>query len=201
MDTDFQLLDRWQRGDKSAGNQLFQRYFDNLYRFFRNKLESGADELVQATLFACVRHRDRFRRQSSFRTYLFTIARHELYAHLRSLKRRRSDIDFNEVSVADLQTTPTRRIARDQQRQQLLVAMRSLPVEQQVMLELYYWEDMNSGEIAEVMGVSAQALRARLSRARKALGARMEKMAETPLPAEATLEDLDAWARQMRGLR
>lgn len=198
MDADFELLERWRAGDKGAGNQLFQRYFDSLYRFFENKLESGADELVQATLLSCVRSRDSFRKQSSFRTYLFTIARNELYAHLRSMRRHRADLDFDEVSVADLQTTPSRRIAREEERQALLLALRSLPVEQQLMLELYYWEEVSSAELAEILGIQEPALRARLSRARKALGERLQAMAGSPLPEHATMDDLDAWARRMR---
>ena len=70
-----------------AGNQLFQRYLRSIYRFFRNKLQGDVDELVQATFLACVRGRDQFNQRGSFRGYLFAIARHELYGHLRRRRR------------------------------------------------------------------------------------------------------------------
>ena len=78
MDTDFELLDRWRAGDASAGEALFARHFDGLCGFFATKCHGDADELVQRTLLACVGAKDQLRKQSSFRTYLFTVARQEL---------------------------------------------------------------------------------------------------------------------------
>lgn len=198
MDDDLELLERWCGGDNNAGNQLFQRHFAGVYRFFRNKLPDAADELVQATFLACVKSRDRFRGQSSFRTYIFAIARNELFAYLRKVQRRRDDLDFDQVSMADLGTSPTGRLARDQERQRLLQALCTLPVEQQVLLELFYWEGMSTAELAEVLGIAEPAGRTRLSRARKALRERMETLAGAAAGAPQSLEDLDAWARRLR---
>jgi RNA polymerase sigma-70 factor (ECF subfamily) len=198
VDTDLELLERWSRGDADAGNQLVLRYFDSLYRFFDNKIGTDSDELIQATFLACVSSRDQFRRQSSFRTYLFTIARNQLYHYLRQHYRHRGDIDVNEMSIQDLGTSPSGKIARSQEHQRLLLALRSLPVEQQVLLELHYWEDMDAPELAEVFGVAVTAMRMRLTRARQALRACMTTMADSPLPAQTGSEDLDAWARWVR---
>lgn len=98
---------------------------------------SDIDDLIQDTFLACVRSRGQFRRQSSFRTYLFTIARHELYRYLK--QRHGQDLDVNEMSIQDLGTSPTGKIARSEKYKLLLIALRSLPVEQQVMLDLHYW--------------------------------------------------------------
>ena len=35
--SDFELLDNWRQGDNRAGNELFERYFGQLYRFFGNQ--------------------------------------------------------------------------------------------------------------------------------------------------------------------
>ncbi|MCI0355339.1 MAG: 2-amino-4-hydroxy-6-hydroxymethyldihydropteridine diphosphokinase, partial [Acidobacteria bacterium] len=48
---------------------LFGRHFADIYRFFERKVAGEPDELVQETFLACVRRRDQFRRQSSFRTF------------------------------------------------------------------------------------------------------------------------------------
>ena len=85
--TDITLLDQWRSGNAEAGEALFERHFDSIYGFFETKCEADADELVQSTFLACVRARDQFRNESSFRTYLFTIARHELYRVLRGRQR------------------------------------------------------------------------------------------------------------------
>ncbi len=199
MDPDLELLDRWCAGDRRAGNELFQRHFDSVCRFFQNKLDRDFDELVQTTFLACVRSRDQFRRQSSFRTYLFTIARHELYGYLRR-RRRDQNIDFGVTSVADIETTARGLLDRHKEHERLLQALRILPVEQQLVLELHYWEDLSPTELAEVLDIPAATARTRLFRARQALRAQMEAQPDQATPMHRSVEDLDAWARAVRDL-
>jgi RNA polymerase sigma-70 factor (ECF subfamily) len=191
--TDVELLQKWRAGDATAGQALFERHFDSIYGFFETKCEAEADELTQATFLACLRAREQFRQESSFRTYLFTIARNELYRVLRSRQRDGARLDFQLSSIADLVSTPGTRIARNQEHKRLLEALRKLPVEQQTLLELHYWEEMDIAELAEVFESPAVTIRTRLHRARKALRELMEGMA----PAEVleTLESMDVWAK------
>jgi RNA polymerase sigma factor (sigma-70 family) len=198
VDPDLELLDRWCAGDRSAGNQLFQRHFDSVCRFFENKLDRDADELVQTTFLACVTSREQFRKQCSFRTYLFTIARHELYGYLRRRRRDGQNLDFGVTSIADLGPSPRSRLDRNQQHELLLRALRTLPLEQQVLIELHYWEGMTPIELAEVFEVAGPTARTRLYRAREALRERMEEMAGEPASIYETVENLDAWARLLR---
>jgi RNA polymerase sigma-70 factor (ECF subfamily) len=191
--SDLALLDRWRTGDAAAGEALFQRHFDSIYGFFETKCEADADELTQATFLACLRARDQFRKESSFRTYLFTIARHELYRVLRGRQRDGARLDFQLSSIAELVSTPGTRIARNQEHRQLVEALRSLPVEQQTLLELHYWEDMEIAALAEVFEIPQATIRTRLHRARKALREKMEGTA--PRQVLETLESMDAWAR------
>jgi RNA polymerase sigma factor (sigma-70 family) len=191
--TDLALLDRWRSGDADAGQALFQRHFDSIYGFFETKCEADADELVQSTFLACLRARDQFRKESSFRTYLFTIARHELYRVLRGRQRDGARLDFALSSIAELVSTPGTRLARGQEHRQLVEALRALPVEQQTLLELHYWEDMDIAALAEVFEMPQPTIRTRLHRARKALRERMAEKA--PPRVLETLESMDAWAR------
>jgi RNA polymerase sigma-70 factor (ECF subfamily) len=193
---DLTLLDQWRSGDNGAGQALFQRHFDSVYGFFETKCETEADELTQATFLACLKARDQFRAQSSFRTYLFTIARHELYRMLRTRQRRDDKLDFEMSSIAQLISTPGTRMARNQEHGRLVEALRSLPVEQQTLLELHYWEDMDIAALAEVFDAPQATIRTRLHRARKALRERIEGAA----PA-AVLQDLETMDRWVQGLK
>jgi RNA polymerase sigma factor (sigma-70 family) len=197
VDRDLELLDRWCAGDRSAGNELFQRHFDSVCRFFENKLDRDVDELVQTTFLSCLHSREQFRKQCSFRTYLFAIARYELYAYLRR-RRRDGHLDFGVSSIADLGPTPRSRLERDQQYELLLRALRTLPVEQQVILELHYWEELTPVELAEVLDVAGATARTRLFRARQALRERMQELAGQPTSIYQSIEELDAWARSLR---
>ena len=195
---DFDLLDRWRAGDKQAGDQLVRRHFDSVCRFFESKTEGDIDELVQATFLACIKALQQFAKRSSFRTYLFTIARHELYRHWRKQRRNSEALDFGVTSLVDLATSPPSQIAKGQRRKLLLQALRELPLELQVLLELHYWEEMGISELAEIFDVATGAMRVRLYRARKALHERMEKLADHPAAMGTSLADFEAWARSMQ---
>lgn len=167
--SDFALLDRWREGEKNAGQQLFTRYFDSLCGFFATKVHGEADELVQRTLLACVKAKDQFRKQASFRTYLFAVARNELYQHLRQKQKDGVRLDFGTTSIAELVTTPGTRLARDAERRMLIEALQQLPVEQQTLLEMHYWQELDAAALAEIFEASPNAIRIKLHRARLAL--------------------------------
>ncbi|MBL8623073.1 MAG: sigma-70 family RNA polymerase sigma factor [Myxococcales bacterium] len=196
MDQDRELLERWRAGDQAAGRDLFARYFDPLFRFFANKCNEP-DELVQATFFALVKARDQFAGRSSFRTYLFTIARNELYRWLRTFKRERG-FDPELSSIAEVATTAGSRLARNEEHRRLCAALRTLPVESQTLLELHYWEGLDATALAEVFDAQVATIRQRLSRARLALKDALAASAGAPLPL-ATVEDMDTWAKSLAG--
>jgi RNA polymerase sigma-70 factor (ECF subfamily) len=168
VDDDLTLLQRWRDGDRSTGEALCSRYFAEIYRFFEHKIPGEADDLVQQTFLACVRARDQFRGDASFRTYLFAIARNELYMRVRSLSRR-AEVDLETSSLNELVSSPGDKLGRQQELAQIRGALRMLPVEQQVLLELRYWHDLDASALAEVFGLNPGAIRVRLSRARRAL--------------------------------
>jgi RNA polymerase sigma-70 factor (ECF subfamily) len=152
---DLTLLDRWCAGDSAAGNELFRRHFEALYRFFEHKLDGDVDDLVQETFLACLRGRETFRRHSSFRTYLFAIARNLLLGYWRRRATGPTPLDFEQVSVASLSTSVGTRFSRKQDRAALLAALRALPLDQQLLLEMFYWEELERDQLAEVFDVAA----------------------------------------------
>lgn len=176
VSSDFELLDRWRGGDEDAGDELLGRHFDSLCRFFRNKVQSGVDDLVQSTLLRCVEKRDQFRQASSFRTYLFAIARNLLYDELRKARRSPEALDFSQVSLRDLGTSPSLAAARNERKGALLDALAELPLEFQLVVELTYWEGLNATEVGEVLGVPSNTVRSRLSRARRSLDAHLAEL-------------------------
>ncbi|ACY16629.1 RNA polymerase sigma factor [Haliangium ochraceum] len=201
MSSDLELLERWRAGKREAGNELFERHFTSIYRFFQNKVAGDVEELVQATFLACVDSRDKFRGQSSFRTYLFSIARFQLYGHYRRNQRDGDALDFGVTSVMDMGASPRSEVARGRRQQRLLSALCGLPLEQQVLLELHYWEGMGMDELAEVFGVERPTVRTRLFRARQALRDRMVALEDSPVPSDMSVEDFHAWARRVSGAK
>ena len=80
----------------------------------------------------------------------------------------------------------------------LLRALRELPIDTQVMIELHYWEQLPVREIAEVMEVPVNTVKTRMFRGRKQLEALMEKLAASPEQLEATHDEFSAWAARLR---
>lgn len=196
MESDVDLLNAWRAGDAANGRLLFQKYFQALYRFFANKCDDP-DEMVQQTFLAIVKAKDQFAGRSSFRTYLYTVARHELYRHLRGLQRARN-FDPALSSIADLATSAGGKLARNQQHKLLCAALRTLPVEQQTLLELHYWDGLDATALAEVFESNAAAIRNRLHRAREKLREAMAATEGIPPDTVATVEAVDAFARSLR---
>jgi RNA polymerase sigma-70 factor (ECF subfamily) len=199
MRADIELLSAWSAGDDEAGRELFARHFDSVFRFFRNKVDAGAEDLTQQTFMGCVRGRDKFRGDSSFRTYLFTIARKRLYTHLRGLQQARARWGDAEVSVADLSgPTPSTALALREEQRLLLKAMRRLPIDMQIALELFYWEDLKVREIADVLELPTGTVKRRLQRARQRLDKIMQELSEAPALFKSTIDNFNAWAVELR---
>ena len=194
VEDDLALLDRWRSGDNAAGQTLFSRHFATVFRFFETKCSNDAEELTQSTFLACVRARDQFRKDASFRTYLFVIARNELHHYLRTKIRKHDKLDFEVSSIADLATSAGSRLARAREHRQLLEALNRLPVDQQTMLELFYWDNVDLATLAEIFSISAVNARTRLHRARKAL--RDHLLALAPADALADEQTMDRWMQQ-----
>ncbi|HEY3495562.1 MAG TPA: sigma-70 family RNA polymerase sigma factor [Polyangiaceae bacterium] len=179
MPSDWELLQSWREGDRQAGDALVGRYLGAIRRFFRHKLESGEDDLVQRTFVACVEAAARFEARSSFRTFLYAIARNVLLDHLRAVHRDSlrgpGEFDPSVSSLCAFDTSPSQALAGKESAARLLRALRSVPLDAQLLLELYYWEELSVAELAEVLVLPEGTIKGRLHRARQALHERMAK--------------------------
>ena len=171
MHSDEELLLAWQGGDLRAGNTLFSRYFETVERYFANKSSGDIDDLVQQTFEACVQGRDRYEGRAPFRVYLLRIARNRLYKYWADRNKRRAD-DIEMMSIADLGAGPSTLLARHRDHKRLLDALRRIPLAQQELLELYYWEELTGPELAAALGLSENTARSRLRRANWRCGSR-----------------------------
>ena len=190
------MLERWRAGDRLAGNRLFDRHVRALMGFFRNKVDRGIEDLMQDTMLACVRGRDRLRDDGSFRAYLFQTARFVLYEHIR--RRRDGAFDPEEVALADLGPGPSTAYAKHREQQILLQALQRLPLEYQVTLELYFLEGLSGPELAIALGVPEATVRSRIRRGSEKLRAHIETLNESPELRESTTTNLEDWLIRMR---
>jgi RNA polymerase sigma factor (sigma-70 family) len=196
---DLERLRAWQAGDAAAGSALFERHFGSVVRFVKNKVANLAEveDIVQQIFLACVEGRERFAQRSSFRTYLFSVARHKLYDHLRSIHGRGGTWDPQTTSIADLQPSPSIIVAKREEQRLVLDGLRRIPLEYQVVLELHYWESLTGAQIAEVLDVPEGTVRFRLRRGRQLLAEAIRRGPTDSALEAAVTGDLEGWAKSI----
>ena len=180
MDSDRELLDRWAEGDESSGRALYRRYCDAIADFFARKGAVDGADLVQRTFLKCMEARRGGTVVEHPRAFLYTIARRELFDGF----SKRRDFDPAVTSLRDLATGPASRMARDQQVRLLLEAIQGIPIDQQIAIELYYWDGLPMVEVAEVLGITKSAAINRVHRARSQLRDALLQLGMSPDDAD-----------------
>jgi RNA polymerase sigma factor (sigma-70 family) len=194
------LLMAWAGGDRGAGATLVQTHYDAVLRFFRNKAGEEADDLVQRTFLATVEAAHRYNRSGSFRAWLFGIARNVLFEHIRARTRSsRNDPDIQQSAIVDLSPGVSTIAARRADQRVLLRALQLIPLEHQMLLELYYWEELSMAELGQILEVPSGTVKSRLFRARALLREAIARVPSTPEESQSAGLLLEQWAHQVRG--
>ncbi len=202
MEDDWTLLARWREGDKQAGNDLVNRYFGMLSRFFHNKVSNPEDaaDLISETLLACTKNKERIRDGSSFRSFMFAIAINQLRLYFRKKRKRgREEEDFAEVCTNDLGTQSMTSMVMHKREIQLLVqGLRTIPVDFQIALELNLFEGLSGPAISELLGIPTATVYSRLRLGKQRLHKVLEQASQNPDLYRSTVTDLQGWAQQVR---
>ena len=198
MTTDAELLAAWQAGDRKAGGELIDRYFEDVRRFFLNKVADVADDLIQQTFLALVQQRAQIRDGEAFRGYLFAAARSKLFDHLR-VRCGKPTIDFEVDSISDAGISPSAELAAREDERLLVTALRHLPVELQVALELYYFANVRGRDLELALELPGGTVRSRLRRGLELLRKKVEELATSPELRRITVSSLARWAERLDG--
>ena len=197
---DNELIEGWRAGDLDAANTFVERHFMIVYRFFATKVASEADDLTQQAFADFQRAVERKTAFDNPRAYVMVCARNRLYMHLRRKQVANKAFDPHALSAhaVDPGMTPSGVLAKQGDFDLLLRALRTIPIASQIVLELYYWEEMPVAQIAEVIEVQPGTVMSRLYRAREKLNAALQQLALDPDAAKATVEGLQTWAARIR---
>ena len=163
--TDEQLMVEFSKGSAPAFAELFSRYKQPLFGFFRRRLcdPSPAEELTQETFLAILRASSRYVPRALFRTYLYAIAFKILRAH-----RRKAAFRATFLGNAPAHRDPAARGSADIAFQ-IRHAVAKLDATDREVLLLREFEQLSYSEIAEVLHLPVNTVRSRLFRARTAL--------------------------------
>lgn len=172
------LLDAWRAGDPGVLEALYCRYSRSVLRFLVTKVRNDeeAEDLLHDTFVTLRGVRAPSRDGATFRlgTFILGVARNVFFNHLRARGRRaRRELDFGAVSLCELDAGLSSIVCAGQQAGALLEALREIPVEDQLLLELKYFEDLSNDEIAAVLETNAATIPRRTARAKHRLQERL----------------------------
>ncbi|MEP6492508.1 MAG: sigma-70 family RNA polymerase sigma factor [bacterium] len=177
--SDAELIARARTGDDHAFGVLVQRYEGAVAATVIGMLGRGddADDVGQETFIRFHRALDRFRGESSLKTYLTHIA---MNLSLNTLKRRRRSLlrfvsrDEHDVDLPEPRVGPDGEVDANELQMLVRAAVARLGEKHRAVVVLRLFQDCSTRETAEILGVPEGTVLSRLSRAMKELEARLE---------------------------
>jgi len=159
--------------DSSALTELYEYYFPRVYQYLLGKTKDRglADELVSDTFIRMYQHLEQFdSEKGAFSTWLFRIAQNVMNKYYGS-KAYTMNAPWDEAfdPADDRQDTPEGQALTRERTEELRAAILQLPERQQKILEMTYWLEMNSNEIAGQLGIAPSSVRVALKQARDKL--------------------------------
>lgn len=169
-------------GDGRAFDEVYARHraplFSFLYRLSGRR--DTAEDLAQETWVKLARNASRLRDDTNLRAYLFTVARNAFVSHRRwamlDLSRL---VTFGVELLAEARVDPGPEVdlERAERRHQVEAALLALPVASREILLLVGVDGLGQDAIATMLGITPEALRQRLHRARTQLADALDREA------------------------
>jgi len=154
------LVRRAQKHDQEAFAQLYEEYFDRIYRYITLKIGDAveAEDLTQQVFLNSLRSISSFKwRGRPFSAWLYRIAHNQVVDHLR--KKKRTDLPLEE-NLAGGGDNPQLAAERKLDIERVLSATRQLTEAQREVISLRFTSELSIAQVAEVMGKSQGAVKA-----------------------------------------
>ena len=178
-----ELVKKLRSGDSTAMKELYNTYRDRLYSLVSEYVDGDqdvAEDIVQETFLTVLNSFSKFRGDSQLYDWLCSIAQHKISDFHRHQTRKTkmgglpSDIDVRELEqIEDTKPTALGAMELKETRHTVQQALVGLPSNYRQVLTLRYIEEMPVLRISQVMARSPKSVEGLLSRARKALHAKL----------------------------
>jgi RNA polymerase sigma-70 factor (ECF subfamily) len=195
-DPDLELLQAWRDGDQRAAKELLRRYYDVIRRRVITTVpERDVNDVVQEVVLALHNGRNDFRADSTFKAYVMGITKRRIADYYR---RNSKMADPLGSSIVEHGAGPLTQLTEKHESRLLLEALRSVKLDDQMLLELFYWEKMTGPELAQIFEIKEAGIRSRLRRAKESLQQQIARLSAQDGELADTNTDHDEWARQLR---
>lgn len=199
------LIARAQRGDRKALERLLAEEEKRIYAFGMRMCRNPEDaaDVLQETLLAVAKHIGEFRGDASLPTWVFQIARSFCIKKRRRRKGEpeRSEALADATTVSDRAPSPEQTASGKELEALLHDALQALPASAREVIVLRDVEGLTAPEVARVLGVSVDAVKSKLHRARSSLQKALAPRLGTAHPPERSdcPDILAMYSRQLEG--
>lgn len=172
---DFLLIEKAKKGDKDAFGKLYSSYLDAIYRYVFFRVENDrqtAEDITEEIFLKAWRHIDQFKiGTGTVQAWLYKIASTTVIDHHRTKKQQ---VNMHE-EIAD-ESTVEEELVRKTEQQRIISAIKTLTDEQQSVIIMKFINDLSNKEIARVLNLSNEAVRALQYRALKNLRKKLKNL-------------------------
>lgn len=173
--TDSELVVRIKNGDEVAFELVFYKYKGKLYDFIRRSLSDEVDPegIVQEIFVKIWVNRIELDPLQSFNSYIYTIARNEIYGHLRKQLTRKKYQEEMLHQLTDSANTTNRQIEYQELETILTKLINEMPEKRREIFRESRMEGLSYREISEKLHISENTVDTQI---RKALGFLKKKL-------------------------
>ncbi len=160
---------------EEALDYLMRRYGQEVMKlaYYHVRDRYLAEDIMQDTFCRVYQKMDGFRKDSSYYTWIFQIAVNLCRDHRKSAYRRRVGLK----DMGERRGDGDAALFQAGEGGGVFARVMDLPEKYRTVVALFYFEDMTTGRIAQVLGLRENAVRTRLSRAREKLRGLLEGLA------------------------
>ena len=197
------LIERARSGDTAALEELLQSVAPAIQRFGLRMCKNphDADDVLQDTLLSIATHLREFEGRSALMSWIFALTRSACAHRRRGMKNRPPVSDETVAERRDEAPSPEERAADNELGQALTRALEQLPEDYREVVLLRDVEGLTAPDAAAALGVSVEALKSRLHRAREALRASLRPLLEptAPKPSSSCPDVVALWSKMLEG--
>ena len=158
-DNDQQLWSNFKAGNHDAYTIIIQRYFKPMfiYAIRLSKDQDFVKDCIQDVFYNLWKRRENISHAESVKSYLFTAIRFRIY---REQKKWNNFDELNDDYAFDAEISIEVKLIEDQNtvelKRKLETVLRNMPPRQKEILYLRFYENMDHGRIAQIMGLNQQ---------------------------------------------
>lgn len=177
MSWESDLINEYLDGNNTALEQLIAQHLDVVYRmaysYLRNQDE--AEDVAQEVFVRMWQHIRTFNQTKNFKSWLLGITHH---AAIDAIRKKKKYLPFSAFeadnddpgstfsnTIADESPLPLEELIRQEQAETIRVAISQLSPAGQILINLYYFEELNMREISLILNQPLNTVKSRYRRA------------------------------------